>query len=94
MKTLILGIIFCLGLSSCTGAGGGDAPSITEPIKEIVGDIIGNTPTEVKNAQKQVQDVQQNMNLDANYQLSVDDQDFLLSESLIDDQSEIKSWVK
>lgn len=94
MNKLVVGSFVVLILTACTGGGGSDAGSIVEPVKEIIGDIIGTTPADVKNVQKKVQTLQQNSNQDPNYLLSKEEQELLLTESLIDDPSEIKDWVK
>jgi hypothetical protein len=95
MNKLIVGIVIFSTVTGCTGSGGSDSgPSSLQPVKEIVGDIIGTTPADVKSAQKEVQNLQQQLNQDPNYEILNEDQELLLSESLIDDASEIKGWVK
>lgn len=95
MKTPLfkLSFVIVLLLTSCTGGGGseGVGSSILDPVKEIIG---GGTPADVKQTQTEVIEIQKTINNDPPYQITADDQDFLMSESIIDDQSEIKSWVK
>ncbi len=91
MKHNISLVIIFSGLliTSCTNSG-----SSSTSISSLIGDIIGTTPEASKTAEKQVQEIQASLNQDPNYQLTTEDQNLLVSESLIDDQSEIKSWVK
>lgn len=96
MKTTFFQILFTIGLlTSCSAGGGGsDSSSVLEPVKEIIGDLIGTTPTDVKNTQLEVLALQKTASTEPGYQITPDDQDFLISEALIDDAAEIKAWVK
>lgn len=88
--SLLVAVIF---LQSCT-AGGGAAPSVLTPVKEIINDLIGSEPPEVKKAQEQVVVIKNTLNSDIDYQITIEDQNLLTEESLLDDESEIKTWVK
>lgn len=91
--------VFLLLLSSCTSDSGGSRaksllPSITQPIKEIVDDIIGDDVPEVAETQKLVDQIQKDANQDPVFQITNEDQAFLESVNLLDDPTEISGWVK
>lgn len=96
MKTIFFQLLFvaCF-LTSCTSGGGGsESSSVLDPVKEIIGDLIGTTPADVKATELEVVALQKTVSTEPGYQITPDDQDFLMSEALIDEASEIKAWVK
>lgn len=95
MKTKIFPVYFViLVLTACTSGGNSDAGSVLDPVKEIIGDLIGTTPADVKITQLEVSAIQKAVSSEPGYQITSDDQDLLMSEALIDDSSEIQAWVK
>lgn len=84
-------ILVCCGLASCTNAGGSSSPvsSIVDAVKNIL------QPDASLNAvEKQVLEIQSRLNQDQSYALTQDDVSFLKTEGVLNDENEIKAWVK
>lgn len=96
MVRLFSKLTLFLILCSCTGKSG-DSPSvigsITDSVKETIGDIISPDPS-INKAEKQISEIQNDLNKDNTYALTQDDVAMLKSEGLAVNEDEIKSWVK
>ena len=62
-------------------------------IADAVKDIISPDPS-VNTAEKQVAEIQKKLNQDEAYALTQEDVQFLQSQGLVSDSSELKAWVK
>lgn len=85
MKHLACFVIL-LALSSCTQGGGS---SLADSIKDVL-----NPDPSLSTAENQINQIQKNINQDATYALTNDDVAELKSEGLLQDESEIKAWLK
>lgn len=75
----------------CTDSGG--SSSMVGSIADAVKDIISPDPS-VNTAEKQVAEIQKKLNQDEAYALTKEDIQFLQSQGLVSDSSELKAWVK
>ncbi len=84
MKLIQVAIVLCFfTLLGCTvGSGGGFSAMFTE--KE----------PEAKEARKQIEDIQSNINTDSRYVLNSDEVVFLSEQGVVTDEVELKGWVK
>lgn len=86
----LLGLAFLsLYVSSCTKDG-----AASHGVVNLIEDNKGLTPEASQPVEVQLQEIKTSLNQDITYQLTIEDQNVLVSESLVDEQSEIKTWVK
>ncbi len=79
-----------VGLSSCTQSGNSSAfSSVTDAVKDII-----SPDSSVNTVEKQVAEIQKKINQDVNYALTQEDIQFLQSQGLVADNSELMAWVK
>lgn len=80
-----------MGMVGCTSSSG--SSSLVGSITDAVKDIISPDPS-VNTAEKQVSEIQKKLNQDEAYALTQEDVQFLQSQGLMADGSELKAWVK
>ncbi len=109
MKQVVLGYLCLMALAGCTGNSGGSA-NITNPIDAITPTppVIETPVTSPSNedtvlpaefskpeaAVAKVAIVIETLNEDPNYAIVTDDLDLLVSEGIVESDSELKGWVK
>lgn len=76
----------------CPGSGD-DSKTSSGSISGIINNIIGNDSSQ-NSAEKEVANIQTDLNKDSTYAISSEDIDLLKSQGLVGDDAEIKSWVK
>ena len=90
---LILGSLSAICIVGCTGDGASNSPSVIGRITDAVTDITNPDPS-VNQAEKQISEIQNNLNKDNTYALTQDDVAFLKTEGLLNNENEIKGWVR
>ena len=90
-------VVFCLLLNiflvGCTSSSSSDTSGPLSSIGDAIKDIVNPDPS-VSTAEKQIAEIQKKLNQEESYALTQSDIQFLQSQGLVTDGSEIKAWVK
>lgn len=90
-KLVLCLILITMGMVGCTNSSG--SSSLVGSITDAVKDIINPDPS-VNAAEKQVSEIQKELNKDITYALTQEDVVLLKAEGLQVNENEIKAWVK